>query len=125
MESSKYFSTWIKYYNETFYLTHYLNEQFLILNIFKECKTLKELAEVIKNSDRRSGDAFYYKNICLINISSPYIGKSDTEGNNDHWAVIRDNEPCSAIFVKLALELHGENGVYIELLEAIESETIS
>jgi len=68
---------------------------------------------------------FFCRNICLINISSSYIGKPDSEGNNDNWAVIRDEEPCGAIFVKLALELHGKEGVYIELMEVIESELIT
>ena len=125
MDSPNFFRAWTKYYNKTFNLNHYLNEQFLIINIFKECNTLKELTEVIKSGEHRSGDVFYCKNICLVNISSPNISRPDIEGNNDHWAVIRDKEPCGAIFVKLALEWHGEEGVYIELMEVIESETVS
>lgn len=125
MDSSKFFKAWVKYYNKNFFLDKDWDGQFLIANVFKQCLNLKDLASVVKKDGHGSGDVFYCENICLINISSSYIGKPDSEGYNDHWAVIRGFEPCGVILVRLALEWHGEDGVYMTLMEVIESELIT
>ena len=124
MNSSRFFKSWVVYYKKTFFLEKGWDDNFLIVSIFKECGSLRDLASVVENGVHKSGDVYFFEDICLINISSPHIGQADIDGNGQ-WAVIRGREPCGAISIELTLCWHGEGGVYKEIVEVLESEIIS
>jgi len=120
---SELFNFWYEIYKD-----HFIFEEDLsfenIKNKFKECVSIGELAEKIKKGDHKSGDIFYFNDICLMNISSPHLSKPDTKDGDSYWGIIRGKIPCGVISVKLAFEWHGKTGVFEEIMEVVEAENI-